>query len=127
MRKAAFRVQEGEAKAEVTVLDFPAAPGTQMADVGANVRRWAGQVGLASLSDDSLEEMVSEVTIDGSQASLVKLIGPEESSPRKAMLAAMLPREKDGKVWFFKMVGDASLVEGQQQQFRAFLESVQIR
>ena len=122
MRKAAFRIVEGDAQAEVTVLDFSDDPNTQMANVAANVRRWAGQLRLGDLDDVTLEELVESIAIDSIDASYVQMIGPEEADHPQAMLVAMLQREE--KVWFFKLNGDASLVLGQQENFRGFLASV---
>lgn len=122
MRRAAFRIVDGDATAEMTVTTFPAAPGTQMADVSTNVRRWAGQVGLGTLDDAGLDELVQQITVDEIEGNLVQLVGPELPTGRRAMLAAMINRE--GSMWFFKLMGDADLVEAQGAAFREFLASV---
>jgi len=122
MRKAAFRVVDGDAEAEVTVIDLPAGAGSQITDVAANVRRWAGQVGLAELSPDDLKQLVKPISVDGKDGSYVELIGPDQPEPARAMLAVMLQRQ--GKVWFFKMLGDRRLVESQRDNFQAFLASI---
>jgi len=121
-RKAAFVVTQGDAQAEITVSNFPAAPGTQMADVGENVRRWAGQVGLTETSPAALQDLAEPITISQIEGNYVELFGPDTPKPPKAMLVAMVQRE--GQVWFFKMMGDSQLVASQQEDFRSFLASV---
>lgn len=125
MRKAAFNVVEDDQQAEATVIDLPAAGGAQIADVAANVRRWAGQVGLGALDEETLSKLLQETTIDGTKGSYVALLGPDGPERPVAMLAAMVVR--DDKVWFFKLIGDRSLVEKQQDAFRSFLQSVRFR
>jgi hypothetical protein len=125
MRKAAFNVVDGDQQAEVTVIDLPEAGGAQISDVTANVQRWARQVGLTGLDDGALEKLVQETTIDGATGSYVALLGPEEAKRPVGMLAVMVVR--DEKVWFFKLFGDRSLVEKQQDAFQTFLHSVRFQ
>jgi hypothetical protein len=125
MRKAAFNISEGEQQAEMTVIDLPATGGAQIADVDANVARWAGQVGLGGIEKDALAKLQKETTIDGTEGTYVALLGPEDAGRPIGMLAAMVVR--DEKVWFFKLLGDRSLVEKQQDAFRGFLGSVRFK
>ncbi len=122
MRKAAFRVVEGEAEAEVTVIDLPASGGEQVAQVEANIRRWAGQVGLVDLDAEALQKMIKPIKVDGSEGSYAELFSPEAAERQLAIFGAMVVR--DGKVWFFKMTGDVDLVKSQQSAIRKFLASV---
>lgn len=124
MRKAAFFLPGGREAGEVTVTKFPAAPGTQMADVGANVQRWAGQVGLTGLTDEQIEELTEPITISGVEGSYAELNSPAEAERTVAIYVAMVNR--DGQVWFFKMVGQADAVRGQRDAFREFLSSVKL-
>lgn len=123
MRKAAFNIVDGSAQAEFTVIDLPSQGGAQITDVMANVQRWAAQVGLPI--DDKLAELVETTKIDELEASYVNLVGPESANPRQAMLAAMVIR--DDKVWFFKLVGPAALVERESENFNKFLASVRFK
>lgn len=122
MRTAAFSIVDGDGQAEATVIALPAAAGSQITDVDANVQRWAGQVGLADLV---VGDVVEKTTIDGIEGSYVALLGPEDDQRPAGLLAAMV--ERDGKVWFFKLTGDRSLVELQQDAFRDFLASVRFQ
>ncbi len=125
MRKAAFNVVDGDQRAEVTVIDFSVAGGAQITDVAANVQRWARQVGLTGLDDAALAKLLQETTIDGATGSYVALLGPEDTERPVGMLAAMVVT--DEKVWFFKLFGDRSLVEKQQDAFERFLNSVRFQ
>jgi hypothetical protein len=92
-----------------------------MADVAANVQRWAGQVG-ASVTADSLAEVTEPIQISGIEGTYVALASPAEAARAMALHVAMI--ERAGEVWFFKMSGRGDLVESQRGAFREFLSSV---
>jgi hypothetical protein len=94
-----------------------------MTDVTANVQRWAAQVGVPI--DDKLAGFIEKTEIGGTEGNYVKLVGPEDATPRQAMLAAMVVRGE--KVWFFKLTGDAAVVEKEVDNFRKFLASAQFK
>ena len=119
VRKAAFRVPGEAGEAEVTVTQFPAPPGSPMADLQGNIDRWIGQLGATA---GTVEPQTEPVTVSGTEGTLVTLVGdaPEPSAP--AMLSAMVPQ--DGNMWFFKLAGPRSIVEEQRTHFQQFLDSV---
>lgn len=125
MRTAAFTIADGAQQAEATVIALPTTAGPQITDVGANVQRWAGQVGLENLNAAALAKLTRPVSIDGAEGTFVALLGPPEGERPMGLLAAMV--EKDDKVWFFKLTGDRTLVESQQAAFDKFLESVRFQ
>jgi len=120
MRKATFLLPNGGPTDEVAVTSFGAV--AQMADVAANVGRWAGQVKMSPPSDDELKELTEPITISGLEGTYVELTSPPEADVQRAIYAAMLERE--GQVWFFKMVGKPDVVSSQRAAFREFLASV---
>lgn len=122
MRKAAFQVVDGDAEAEVTVIDLPANGASQVADVEANIKRWAGQVGLTDLDADAVEQLAQPITIDGAEGIYAELYSPEDAEQSQAMLIAMVVRQE--KVWFIKMFGPRGIVQSQQEAFRSFLSSI---
>lgn len=122
MRKASFTLPGGGASDVVAVTSFPAGSG-QMSDVTANVERWARQVGIAKLSQDEVDELTSPITIDGLNGNYVELTSPDGAEQQISLFVAMLERE--GQVWFFKMIGNSDLVVGQRDAFRSFLGSVE--
>jgi hypothetical protein len=120
MRRAAFNVADGDRKAEVTVMPFPANPA--MTDPAAQAKRWALEVGLADASEEDLKKTEKPVTIDGIEGQQFHLFGPGKGSGPLGTLAAMVRR--GDQVWFFKMTGERTLVESQREAFDDFLKSV---
>jgi hypothetical protein len=118
-RKAAFDIESGDEKAELTVIDLGPSP------LLANVVRWAGEVGVTGVNDGNLSEYVSKTKVDGIESDLVVLIGPEDASPRLATLGAIVPRES--LVWFVKLKGNAALVERERANFESFLKSLKFK
>ena len=122
MREATYFVGDNDKPAEFTLSGWPAGA-TQMTDVTANVQRWAAQVGLPI--DDKLAGLIEKTEIGGTEGNYVKLVGPEDATPRQAMLAAMVVRGE--KVWFFKLTGDSAVVEKEADNFSKFLASVRFK
>jgi hypothetical protein len=119
MRKAAFNVVDGEQKAEVTVMPFPATG--MMGDPIAQAQRWAGQVGL-TMSEDEIKAASKPLKISGADGESFELLGPESEAKPMGILAAMV--KQGDLVWFFKMTGDRKLVEAQREPFNKFIESI---
>jgi hypothetical protein len=119
MRKAAFNIVDGDEKAEVTVMPFPASG--MMADPVAQAQRWAGQVGL-TMSADEVKAASNPLKISGADGASFELLGPEGEAKPSGILAAMV--NQGDQVWFFKMTGDRKLVEGQRESFNKFIESI---
>lgn len=117
MREATYLIVDGDERAEFRLSSWPAAPGSQMSDVTANVQRWAAQVGVPI--DDNLAQLVEDIDIAGTQGNYVKLVGPDSG---QTMLAAMVVR--GDKVWFFLLTGASKFVETQTENFRKFVDSV---
>ena len=91
----------------------------------ANVNRWRGQVGLPPVGDGELGSVVHPFKVDGLDAQMVRLFGPEGAEDRKAIMGAIVPQ---GEVtWFFKMMGAADAVEHEQNNFEKFVDSVKFR
>lgn len=119
MRKAAFNVVDGDQKAEVTVMPFPATG--MMGDPIAQAQRWAGQVGLA-MSEEEIKAASKPLKISGADGESFELLGPENEAKPMGILAAMV--KQGDLVWFFKMTGDRTLVEAQREPFNKFIESI---
>jgi hypothetical protein len=91
----------------------------------ANVNRWRDQVDLPPVGDGELGSIVHPFKVDGLNAQMVRLFGPEGTDDRKAILAAIVPQ--DEVTWFFKMMGPTDAVEHEQTNFEKFLDSVKFR
>jgi hypothetical protein len=95
-------------------------------DVAANVRRWADQIGITSLTDQQLAEATQSIEIDGRSATLVDLVGPASpDQPAQRTFAAMLVA--DATVWFFMITGEDQRVAQHRQALDALVRSIRIK
>ncbi len=105
----------GEKKAETTVQVFPAAV---IQDWTANVNRWRGEVGLPRLAPGAVaKEKEPTLRVAGLASPYLDLEGSEKRS-----LVVVVSR--GGQAWFFKLVGDRSVVADNKSKFEAFVQSV---
>ena len=120
MRVASFKIQGQNGKqADVSVIPLPGRPGTD----DANVNRWRGQVGLSSVSPEELKKSAESVEAGGQSAQLYDIAGQNPASGEAARILGVIQHRADA-VWFFKMTGDANLVEQQKPAFVDFLKSL---
>lgn len=118
MRQGSFLVNGKDgAKADVSVVGFPGDAGGDL----ANVNRWRGQIHLQPLDESGLQTAVQKIDMNDGAALLVDMDEKSDGTGHK-MLAAILHRED--KTWFFKMIGDSSVVTAQKNAFLDFLKSV---
>ena len=112
MQVAKFAVPARDgAKAEVFVSVFPSESGGAL----ANVNRWRRQLGLDPVDEAGLKPLVSPLA-DVPGAQLVDL-----KADAKAMLGAIVPR--DGRWWFYKLMGDAPAVNAEREAFVRFVQT----
>jgi hypothetical protein len=112
MQVAKFSVPEKDgAKAEVFVSVFPSESGGTL----ANVNRWRRQIGLEAVDEEGLKPLVSALPV-APGALLVDL-----KNDAKAMLGAIVPRE--GRWWFYKLMGDAPAVNAAREAFVGFVQT----
>ena len=107
----------GDASATVNVSQLAGDGG----GLGANVNRWRGQLGQAPISADEVAKLP---TIDaaGSKAVVVDFTGTDPSSGKPAQLVGVvLPLNGDS--WFYKLMGDESVVAAQKEAFLKFVQS----
>ena len=120
LRVASFEISESGKQADVSVIPLGGSAGGD----AANVNRWRGQVGQAPLDENALSKSAEAVQIAGQASALYDIAGttPGSGDPER-ILGAIL--HSDDTVWYFKMMGDADLVEKQKTNFIAFLKSVE--
>lgn len=122
MRRATFLAKAADGQtAEIVVSVFPG-------DVGgllANINRWRGQIGLGPVAPDEISGITSDLVINGAKATVVDFkadtASPGKTQPLR-MVVVTIPHA--GNSWFFKMTGDAPLVEAQKGIFLQFVKSV---
>jgi hypothetical protein len=118
MRRAAFVVQDGARKVEISAVDLPARAGALL----PNVNRWREQIQLGPMTQDELDKALRPITVAGVEAQFVELVGPEKADARQAILGVVAIRGE--KAWFFKMWGDADLALREKGRFEEFVRSV---
>jgi hypothetical protein len=117
MRVASFAVKgEDGASADVSVIPIPGESGTVL----ENVNRWRGQVRLPPLA--SADNPALGVEMDGAAGKLfvthIVSAEPVLDGKKAAISTAILKAE--GVTWFFKITGEASLVEANRGKFETF-------
>ena len=105
MRKAAFSVEEGDHKAEMTVIDLAAGAGALL----PNVNRWRDQMQLSPTTQADLDREVKKISVDSVEGQYVELSSPKDVKPPKSMLGVVAIH--GDKAWFFKFTGDSTLVK----------------
>jgi hypothetical protein len=120
MRVASFKVTGPDGKsADVSVIPLPGVAGSD----AANVNRWRGQVGLSPVAPDDLKKSAEDVEAGGQPAQLYDIAGQNPGSGEAERILGVI-QHRDDMAWFFKMTGDAGLVEQQKPAFVAFLKSL---
>lgn len=115
--RVALEVRDGAQHVRITV----SALAPEAGDLLANVNRWRGQVGLPAVGRAELEASLRHIEVAGQLAPYVEFLGPEDAGPPRALLGVILTRN-DG-VWFFKLIGDAPLVQREKGNFEEFVKS----
>ena len=118
MRKGSWKVSDGDASADISILVFPGDVGGDL----ANINRWRNQIGLPAIDEASLDESTSPINADGLSGKWVRLIN---TSTQQGILGVILPKGK--ATWFFKMQGDQGIVEQEQANFKKFVEQTQFQ
>jgi hypothetical protein len=113
MQVARFTVPEKDgAKGEVFVSMFDSKTGTTL----ANVNRWRNQIGLAPVEEKDLASLISSLDPSNPEAILVDM-----KKGDRQIIGAVVPRE--GRYWFYKLLGDSEVVSSQKDSFTAFAKS----
>jgi hypothetical protein len=109
MQVAKFAVPEQNgAKAEVAVSIFPSDTGGNL----ANVNRWRSQLGLPPTDEAGLATCTQPLDGGGTLIDLV--------NEQRQLVGAIIPR--DGRWWFYKMLGDTPAVTAAKDAFVQFIK-----
>ena len=114
MRLASFDIPDAAGNGDVSISKLSGNGGGLL----ANVNRWRGQVGLASLEAGALAANSKTVaTAGGDSGTWVELVGTE-----KTILGAIVAR---GEVsWFFKLTAPAAVAAQNRDAFEQFVRSI---
>jgi hypothetical protein len=122
LRVASFEISDHGQTAEVSVIPLSGMAGGDL----ANVNRWRGQLGQSPLDEARLKQAAEPAQVGDQSADLYDVAGTEPGSgDPKRIIGAIL--HTDITSWYFKMMGDAPLVETQKAAFLAFLKSVEFQ
>jgi hypothetical protein len=88
-----------------------------------NINRWRGQLGLTSLPDGDVNKLVTTIDVQGGKASLVDLSGTDVRTGQPTRLVGVMVPQS-GQTWFYKLMGDAKVVESQKDAFIQFVQGV---
>jgi hypothetical protein len=128
MRRLAFIVEDGQRRAEVTVIDLMASA-PSIADPLQNINRWRMEIGMAPTTKDQLDRLAREIKVDNKPTNYIELIPDPaeaaESQAKQATIAAAVPA--GNMIWFFKMRGDRDLVVAERDKFKSFLDSIRFQ
>jgi hypothetical protein len=120
MRAASFTVKgAADATADVSVIPLPGNSGSIL----ENVNRWRGQVQLPPLASAADPALGAEIDGKAGKMFVTHMVseGPILNGKKVAISAAIL--KSDGITWFFKMTGDAAVVEANRETFLEFARS----
>jgi hypothetical protein len=88
-----------------------------------NINRWRGQLGLGQLSDGDMNKLVTTIDVQGGKASLVDLSGTDARTGQPTRLVGVIVPQS-GQTWFYKLMGNAKVVESQKDAFIQFVQGV---
>ncbi len=114
MQAARFVPQDAPDRADISVALLPGDGGGPL----ANVNRWRRQLGLAPLAEAEMAATLHKATFGGQPAYWVELDAPE--SGRRMIAAAV---QQGDHTWFYKLTGEAAVVEREKPVFLQFVES----
>jgi hypothetical protein len=91
--------------------------------LAGNINRWRGQLGLAPWSEADMNKSVRVIEVLGGKASWVDLSGTDARTGQPTRLVGVIVPQS-GQMWFYKLMGDAKVVENQKGAFIQFVQGV---
>ncbi len=105
-------------KADVNVAEL----GGEGGGLLPNVNRWRGQLGLSPVAENDLPQMTQSLDVPGGHATLVDLTGTDLKTGTLTRLVGVIVPQ-NGQTWFYKLMGDESIVAQQKDAFIKFIQS----
>ena len=91
--------------------------------LAANVNRWRGQLGQSPWGEAELQKQVKEIPVATGTATFVEISGNDARTGQPASLVGAMVMQS-GQAWFYKLMGDAKVVESQKAVFTKFVQTV---
>jgi hypothetical protein len=91
--------------------------------VGANVNRWRKQLGLGELTGDELAKSVKLMASSAGEGTVVEMSGQDARSAQPSALVGVIVLQP-GQGWFYKLMGDVTIVAAQKEAFLKFVQEV---
>ena len=110
---------DGGAQAAVNV-SMSAGDGGGLA---ANVNRWRGQLGQTPWAAAELQKEAKEIPVASGTATVIEMNGTDGRTGQPASLVGAMLMQP-GQAWFYKLMGDAKVVESQKAAFTKFVQTV---
>ena len=92
-------------------------------DLGANINRWRGQVGLEPISEQELASALTPTQVFGEKAGQIEIVGPP-GEKQQAIIGVIAPSGRTN--WFIKLKGSVKPALEQKQNFEAFVKSLKL-
>jgi hypothetical protein len=117
MRVASFAITgEGGATADVSVIPLPGDSGSVL----ENVNRWRGQIQLPPLASADDPALGTKKDGPAGEFFISHMTSTEAVADGKKAAISTAILKAGGITWFFKITGEASLVEANREKFEAF-------
>ncbi len=110
----------GDARADINISSSQGTGG----GIAANINRWRGQLGLPPVEDQAaIDKLVSAINVTDGLASCVDLAGTGQATGKATRCVAIIVPH-GGDTWFYKLMGDAGVVEKEKAAFVQFVQNV---
>lgn len=117
MQAAKFSIGEGKTKAEVTAVFLGGMGGA----LKANLDRWRNQLSLPAAAESEVEKQAPPFPPLGAGARIVELSGSTGEGDPADMIVLLVPSGRG--TWFYKLMGDKSVVAKEKDALIAFVKS----
>jgi hypothetical protein len=91
--------------------------------IPGNVNRWRGQLGLPPQAEEDVTKSLVALDTAAGKAWQVDLSGTNARTGQPARLLAVIVPQGD-QTWFYKLMGDAAVVESHKAEFLQFVQGV---
>ncbi len=117
MQAAKYKVGEGKAGAEITAVFLGGMGGA----LNANLNRWRNQLSLPAATDSEVEKQAPLFPALGAGARIVELSGSTGEGDAADMIVLLVPSGRG--TWFYKLMGEKSVVAKEKDALVAFVKS----